>query len=66
VIGFLKICLNVTPKPLTLSIGFGLTAPPPDGLPIDRSFQTDVPPPTPAKPAWPPARRDTGIASDAS
>src|SRR3954467_3207690 len=38
----------------------------PDEPGIDRSFPTDVLPATPAKPAWPPARPDAGIASDAS
>src|ERR1044072_9832080 len=41
VIGFLKICLKVTPKPLTLSSGFGLTRPPHDQR-VDRSVQTDA------------------------
>src|SRR5438034_3137286 len=36
----------------------------PDGRGIDRSSQTDGPPATPAKPAWPPPRPE--IASDAS
>src|SRR5205823_5653483 len=38
----------------------------PDVRRIDRSFQTDVPPATPAKPARPPARPEVGVASATS
>src|SRR4249919_913795 len=58
VIGLRKICLNVTPKPLTLSSGRGLTASPPYVRRVDPSFQTDAR----AKPVRP----EVGIARDAS
>src|SRR5215210_8616150 len=58
VIGFLKICLKVTPKPRTLLMGFRLMQCAPHDMWVERSFQTDA--------QAEPARPEVGIARDAS